>query len=329
MLAAWTSAAVAIAAGILAAALPGLDVLNHAAPYAFLGAVGVLGAALMMWRGQVARRAGGLAAAGLAVALLGMTVIPEAVAGLLSPRTPPGDAGATITVVTLNLWQGGAAEAQAVDFLVETNPDFIVLQETGFLYRPGLQRLREAFPFAVESVASPYAQVAILSRHPPETVNALAGEAWSLRAEGGPPRHLRWTEARFIVDGAAVHLVGLHAHRDRGVAATAAEIDAIAQTLSEIEDRTALIVAGDFNMTPWTHTLRRFAATAGLDRATHQLATYPTPARGNPDWPPFALFPIDHQFYGAAWRPVAVRRGPDVGSDHYPVLVTYQAVATP
>jgi endonuclease/exonuclease/phosphatase (EEP) superfamily protein YafD len=319
------SAAVALAGGIAAAVFPALDALNHGAPFAFLASIGVLGAAAWTWRRQPTQRAGSLAAAGGAALMLGLTVAPEAVAGLFTRREPPREAGPTITVATLNLWQGGRWEGQAVDYLIETNADFIVLQETGFLYRPGLLRLREAYPFAIESIAAPYAQVTLLSRRPPVAANAVAGAAWSLAAQGQPPRRLRWTEAVFAAHGRPVHLVGLHARRNGGVAATAAELDAISRTLATADDRSALIVAGDFNTTPWTHSLRRFGRAAGLRRATRQIATYPSPARGNPDWPPFAIFPIDHQFSGSGWRPVAVRRGPDVGSDHYPVIVTYQA----
>lgn len=320
--AAAASAAVAVAAGLLAAAFPELDVLNHGAPLAFGAALVVLVAVLAL----MGRRAGwSLVAAAGAVGLFGMTVVPEAITGLLTRSTPPPAAADTITVVTLNLWQGGVREQDAVDFLVAAEADFIVLQEVGFYDRPGLAALREAYPFAIASVSSPYAQVTILSPHAPQTVNALAGEAWSLAARGQPSRRLRWTEAGFTVHGRPVRIVGLHARRTLGVAATAAELDAIARTLAAVEDRSALIVAGDFNMTPWTHTLRRFAVTTSLTRATHQIATYPSPSRGSPDWPPFAIFPIDHQFSGSRWRPIAVRRGPDVGSDHYPVIVTYQA----
>ena len=37
---------------------------------------------------------------------------------------------------------------------------------------------------------------------------------------------------------------------------------------------------------------------------------------------PFALLPIDHVSAGPGWRTVRVERGPLLGSDHYPVIVT-------
>ena len=37
---------------------------------------------------------------------------------------------------------------------------------------------------------------------------------------------------------------------------------------------------------------------------------------------PFALLPIDHVYAGPGWRTVRAERGPRLGSDHYPVIVT-------
>lgn len=327
--AAAASAITAAAAGIVAAACPALDAINQIAPFAFLGALGVLATTLVIWRRRLDRHPASLAAAGFAVLLFQFMLAQEAIAGLLNRWIAPAATADTITVVTLNLWQGGPWEARAVDYLIATDADFVVLQETGFLYRPGLQRLRQAYPFVIESIAAPYAQVALLSRRAPETVNMLAGAAWSLAAAHQPSRRLRWTEATFVAHGTPLRLVGLHARRDGGPAATAAELDAISRILAERADPSTLIVAGDFNMTSWTHTLHRFGHTARARRATRQIATFPAPARGAGVWPFFAIFAIDHQFYGARWRPVAVRRGPDVGSDHYPVAVTYAPVAAP
>ena len=34
------------------------------------------------------------------------------------------------------------------------------------------------------------------------------------------------------------------------------------------------------------------------------------------------VLPIDHVYAGPGWRTVSVQRGPKLGSDHYPVIVT-------
>ena len=41
----------------------------------------------------------------------------------------------------------------------------------------------------------------------------------------------------------------------------------------------------------------------------------------------FPLLPIDHLYAGPGWATVSVRRGPPLGSDHYPLVVTLAPVA--
>ena len=91
-----------------------------------------------------------------------------------------------------------------------------------------------------------------------------------------------------------------------------------------------LIVAGDFNSTPWSHTLRRIDRAFGLERRD----------RADFSWPvdrvsrfrlsaPFPFLPIDHLYAGSDWRTVKVERGPrGLGSDHLPLIVTL-ALAQP
>ena len=54
------------------------------------------------------------------------------------------------------------------------------------------------------------------------------------------------------------------------------------------------------------------------------LALFSWPAAAFTRWnirAPFPVLAIDHVYAGAAWRTVSVRRGPRLGSDHYPVVV--------
>jgi endonuclease/exonuclease/phosphatase (EEP) superfamily protein YafD len=84
------------------------------------------------------------------------------------------------------------------------------------------------------------------------------------------------------------------------------------------------ILAGDFNSTPWSFARRRDDRDFGLVRRTRALFTWPLAGRHRP---PFPVLPIDHVYAGPAWATVGVARGPRVGSDHYPVLVTLSPTA--
>jgi endonuclease/exonuclease/phosphatase (EEP) superfamily protein YafD len=78
-----------------------------------------------------------------------------------------------------------------------------------------------------------------------------------------------------------------------------------------------VIVAGDFNVAPWSRSFRATLERSGLSdsAAGHGLA---------PSWP--SQFPpvgirIDHCWVSHHWRSVDVRLGPSTGSDHLPLIV--------
>src|SRR5205085_6340887 len=84
------------------------------------------------------------------------------------------------------------------------------------------------------------------------------------------------------------------------------------------------ILAGDFNATPWSFPLRRFERASGLHRRTHALPTFPagqvTSRRLRTIGP---VLPIDHVYSSGGWGLVSLERGPDLGSDHFPLVATF------
>jgi endonuclease/exonuclease/phosphatase (EEP) superfamily protein YafD len=62
-----------------------------------------------------------------------------------------------------------------------------------------------------------------------------------------------------------------------------------------------------------------------LPRRTCLVRSWPTPARPFTRWrlhAPVPLVAIDHIYAGRAWRLVELRRGPNIGSDHYPIIAS-------
>jgi endonuclease/exonuclease/phosphatase (EEP) superfamily protein YafD len=83
------------------------------------------------------------------------------------------------------------------------------------------------------------------------------------------------------------------------------------------------VVLGDFNAAPWSYALGREEARLGLVRRDHALFSWPArlPWLSGVDVP-LPLLPLDHAYAGLDWKTVSVSRGPRLGSDHYPLLVT-------
>lgn len=112
-----------------------------------------------------------------------------------------------------------------------------------------------------------------------------------------------------VVEMINTHLSILFKERPGQVAAIAAEMA-----------NEALIIAGDFNMTPWSPAYRMLRHGAYLKSATRFARTWPAPA-------PFV--PLDHILYRGKVEVVAAEAwlgGPArVASDHLPVVVELQA----
>ena len=81
-----------------------------------------------------------------------------------------------------------------------------------------------------------------------------------------------------------------------------------------------VVLAGDFNTTPWSFAMRgQDAMLAPLVRRTHGLFSWP--ARINPirrSWPA-PLMPIDHLYCGPNWTANRVSSFRMPGSDHFAI----------
>lgn len=90
--------------------------------------------------------------------------------------------------------------------------------------------------------------------------------------------------------------------------------DGMLAVIAQKTGRLPLIVAGDLNATPWSTALIGLERHALL-RTTGFAPTWPNSGRG-------AIgIPIDHVLASRHWRRGATSRGPDIGSDHFPVRV--------
>ena len=77
------------------------------------------------------------------------------------------------------------------------------------------------------------------------------------------------------------------------------------------------LMAGDFNTTPWARGL--FAVEGQLRRASGAVPSWPNA------WGLLSVLPLDHVLTSNGWRLVEASRGPDLRSDHRPVVVRLAA----
>ena len=294
------------------------DAVNHVAPLALAGSLAVVVLAL-----SVRRRARWIAVLALGAAgFQAWRVVPE----LLAPRPPAvapadtPDAAAGLTVVTFNARGWHLADpGPAAAWIMARNPDIIALQEvhdTGLL----LQRRLEAagWRHVMDCPRRDGCGTVLLSRQPPlarsdDAPRRRLPSGWGVFELGNGARfavmsvHLSWPLNRPL-DAFPPPLP----HQARQMATLARTVQ------TELgPDRT--IVLGDFNATPWSFALGRVVRASGLRRWSRAQFSWPVPAALD-GLVPAPVLPIDHVLAGDHWRVVSLARGPDLGSDHYPLV---------
>jgi endonuclease/exonuclease/phosphatase (EEP) superfamily protein YafD len=218
--------------------------------------------------------------------------------------------GAPLRVMSANVLAANPTPDAILELVRAADADLVVLVDAKRRrWRPVLSELGTLYPHQAPSSWRAGAPVILLSRHP-----VVAEEV--VQAPGGRRPYLM---AELAVGGQPLVVVAVHPsspspsepghsrRRNR-------ELDHIAAVVSDT-DRPA-IVAGDFNTTPWSPHFRDLVAAGGLRNAAGghgYVATWPTWF-----WP--ALIPIDHVLLKGPLAVTTVRRGPPVGSDHYPLI---------
>jgi endonuclease/exonuclease/phosphatase (EEP) superfamily protein YafD len=273
----------------------GLDLLTHFAPCWLAGGLAVaLYGVLFAKRG---RRAApvvlGLLSAAAAVPLM----LPE----YARPIPRFAQAKRTVKLIQLNAWDKNLDAGSASGWIARVKPDIVVVEEAEPPIRAAL--LARGF------VLSPgFGHVAIFSRAAPVGRPApLSAAEWREM----PP----FARATFGARAAAYTVLAAHLPEPtEGYALLARRMLA---TLASRYDRAHLIVAGDFNLTPWSFALRGLDRALGLQRVDR--AAYSWPARvafGGLRVTAIPFLPIDHVYAGSAWRLVSLTREPAPGSDH-------------
>lgn len=239
-------------------------------------------------------------------ALLGVAVTTAMMGPYLQDSASAKGSQHTLRLVTFNVWFRNADLEPLIAFLRTTRADVVILQEVDAL---DVDRLAKRLPFYPYHAVSPSVAhgVAVFSRWPLQ--------ARHMEIPGSDTRIVR---ARVQWRDTAVTMFGAHLHWPLGktnAAAREAELRALAERARE--ESIPVLMAGDFNLTPWSRYFERFVATSGLkDCAIGKGVPGSWPSQARP-----ARIRIDHCFVSAHWRVHEVTVGPKLGSDHLPVIV--------
>lgn len=218
-------------------------------------------------------------------------------------RSASADGEAELQVIAVNLFEYNRQHQRMLDYVRTAAPDIVIFSEATPLWREALVPLGEDMPYQAWT-----GDVLVASRRPLVNVRALpaiGGEDWALM---------------FSVDvaGRWLTLIGAHAQWPMAPQLAAArnrELGMLGWVASTIPG--PLLVLGDLNVTAFSPVFRALLARGDLLDGAEGRGWQPTwPAR----LPPFGL-QIDHCLHDAGVEVVRLRRGPYLGSDHYPLEV--------
>jgi endonuclease/exonuclease/phosphatase (EEP) superfamily protein YafD len=276
------------------------DVLAHFAPFWFAGGLAALVVGLFL-RGF--DRAALVGAGLVAVLAAGGTILPE----LVRSTGPKAKAAAgAIKVVQFNVWHRNRDMAGVVRWLEAEDPDVAVLQETTPALRAALAANGRW------QVACPDCEVVILSKLTPVST---ARPQTRTKAEGP------LTRATYRDRLGEFTVLGVHNAWPTDGEDQRAQETRLAEAIGQFPPARTF-VTGDFNSAPWSFQRRRWDKAFGLPRRDRAVFSWPARQSTHYRWLGVVPFlPIDHVYAGPGWATVSARRGPRLGSDHYPVVV--------
>ena len=272
-----------------------LDVLTHFALIYLAAAAVVLIGAMTAAPGR----------ARLAMALLGGVAAAASLALILpelmrpSPPHAPATAAGQIKVIQFNVSRRDARLEERARWIAQQDPDFLILEESTPAMRAAvLAHLPRHMSCGMTC------ETVIFTRTAPEKADRPRRGRYGL----GPAIaivHMAPEDGGYI-------LVGTHYTWPTHVRNHRENTARMLQLIDPLP-KGRMIVTGDFNSTPWSFARAREDARNGLERRTRALPSWPT-TFGVP------FLPIDHVYAGTELRTVKVERGPNLGSDHYPIL---------
>lgn len=251
--------------------------------------------------------------------LFGVLVIVHA--ALLLPFYVAGDqphdphAAARLRLVISNVHAANEEHAKVLELVRREEPDVAVFVEVDGRWAAALAALDDGWPHARSVPQSGNFGMAIYSRLPLEDCHVESlGEDYPAIV------------ARLRVGQAPVTIFGAHpvppvsarvsAMRNRQLVALA---QIVAHTPGE------KIVAGDLNSTSWSPAFADFLAVTGLVDSRRGRGIQ---GSWRADLPALLRIPIDHCLVSKKLRVIRREIGPDVGSDHLPVIVDLE-IPTP
>jgi len=256
---------------------------------------------LVAWRRQWTACAALVAAGAISAA----AVLPYLPLGF-GPKAEAATDAPALKVLSVNVSFRQFSARRLLEIIREASPDVLVVEELTPHAETVLAGLDTEFPYTQKFPAEGAYGIGLWSRLPIESSATIA--------LGRVPA----IEARLQGPGGPFTVIGVHLRAP----VTARRAAARNQELNELAARIRatsgpVIVAGDFNATPYTPYFQQWLEDSGLTDSRRGR----TPSISWPTMLPLVGIPIDHVAVNDGFTVLSHRRLPNFESDHYGILV--------
>ena len=227
-----------------------------------------------------------------------------------APIKPGSPGGSVYSAVLVNLLKENQNHEAVRSFIHSSDPDIVIFQEITPVWEEALNPLHDKYPFWETEPHLDHTGIAIFSQIPYKNV-----EIRNI-GEDSPPSVV----AYFQLNDANLTVIGTHPNPPYGPLAMKIRVrhfEELIQLISNQPD--AVLVLGDLNMTFRSSLFQWFLRESGLRDSRRGFGWQAT-------WPvtmPLLATLIDHVLVSNEIHILNRELGPNVGSDHYPVIIEF------
>jgi endonuclease/exonuclease/phosphatase (EEP) superfamily protein YafD len=226
----------------------------------------------------------------------------------------PDGVASNLRLLSANVLSTNQSPEEVIAYIREANPDIVLLQEISPSWVSHLQPLVDsAYPHAKFEPQTDNFGMATLSKIPIDSFTVLDPLNWAIPI----------IESKLTINGRSLSILNFHPLPP----GNRAYIEVRNQQLAYVDSYTKAqadlcIVAGDFNVTPWSPQYTSMVNDSCLYNTRQGFGLLLS-------WPKPPVIPIDHVLASTEIHTLDMHVGPNVGSDHRPLLVHLYIPAKP
>lgn len=224
-------------------------------------------------------------------------------------RAGPGTAAPTLRAMLINVHSRNEDAARATAAIRAEDPDILVLEEINGRWMEDLAWLTASYPHSIVRPREDSFGIGLFSKFPLEYGGVFVS------GEAGVPS----IAALVSVARTSLLVVATHPLPPAGREYTRWRDDQLDRLPEHVRSPHPVLLLGDLNVTPWNARFRRLLARTGLRDSSRGFGFQPTWQCGNL----FLRLPIDHCLYSEGLVLAGRRVGPDLSSDHRPLIVDF------